>query len=75
MGRRPAAALDPAPRPPLSAELDAAVNSSEVSILSNFVVGIRNLNVGMNCFDLNVKRNLFDLNVSKLILDCLVNAF
>jgi hypothetical protein len=47
-----ATALDQASRPPLSADLYIA--SDEVSILSNVVVGIRNLNVEMNYFDLNV---------------------
>jgi hypothetical protein len=50
------AALDPALRPLLPADLDAAASSDEVSILSNFIVGIRNLNVEMNCFDLHVTR-------------------
>jgi hypothetical protein len=67
--------LDPAPMPPLPADLYAVANSGEVSTLSNFVVGIRNLNVGMNYFDLNVGNFLFELNVSKLLLYCLVNAF
>jgi hypothetical protein len=60
-GRRP----DPAPMPPLSVDLDAIANSGEVSILSNFVGGIRNLNVGLNCFDLNVGMDCFDLNVRR----------
>jgi hypothetical protein len=74
-GHPRAFALDPAPMPPLSADLYAAANSGEVSTLSNFVDGIRNLNVGMNYFDLNVGNFLFELNVSKLLLYCLVNAF
>jgi hypothetical protein len=45
-------------RLPPSADLDAAVNSGEVSIFSNFVFWIWNMNVRMDCFDLNVRRKL-----------------
>jgi hypothetical protein len=49
-------------RPPLHpeatvvADLNAATNSGDVSILLNFVFWIWNLNVRMNCFDLNTRR-------------------
>jgi hypothetical protein len=46
------------PRPPPFADLDAVVNSGKVSIFSNFVFWIWNMNVRMNCFDLNVRRKL-----------------